>query len=152
MNLRTQRRIAAELLDCGVTRVWIDPTYADDVADAITRDDIRAAINDGKIKALRIKGASRGRTRYRLNQKRKGRRKGMGSRKGSWKARTPKKEAWMSAIRSIRTLLRQLKDTERIDRRTYREYYLKAKGGMFRSKAHVLSHLKTAGKMKEEKR
>jgi large subunit ribosomal protein L19e len=150
LNLKSQRRIAAEILDCGVTRVWIDPTYMEDVADAITRDDIRAAINDGKIRALRVRGTSRGRTRYRLNQKRKGRRKGMGSRKGSWKARTPKKEAWMSAIRSIRTMLKQLRDTERIDRRTYREYYLKAKGGMFRSKAHALSHIKTAGKLKEE--
>jgi large subunit ribosomal protein L19e len=74
----------------------------------------------------------------------------MGSRKGSWKARTPKKEAWMSTIRSIRTLLKQLRDTERIDKRTYREYYLKAKGGMFRSKAHALSHIKTEGKLKEE--
>jgi large subunit ribosomal protein L19e len=152
MNLKNQRRIAAELLDCGVNRVWIDPTYMEDVADAITRDDIRGAINDGKIKALRVRGTSRGRIRSRLAQKSKGRRKGMGSRKGTANARRPKKEAWMSTIRSIRSQLGELRDSGKITKRTYREYYLKAKGGMFKSRAHVISRIKTEGKVKTEEK
>ena len=151
MNLRTQRRIAAEILKCGINRVWIDPTYMEDIADAITRSDIRGAISDGKIKALRVRGISRGRTRYKAGQRRKGRRKGVGSRKGSAKARAPKKEIWMKTIRSIRMLLRELRDAGKIDRRTYREYYLKSKGGMFKSRAHVLSHIKSGGRLKEER-
>lgn len=150
MNLKTQRRLAAELLGCGINRVWIDPTYIEDVADAITRDDIRAAINDGKIIALRVRGISRGRIRHRQVRKKKGRRKGAGSREGTAKARNPKKEVWMKTIRSIRKLLEELRDAAKIDKRTYREYYLKAKGGMFKSRAHVLSHIKASGKLKEE--
>ena len=144
--------MAAQLLKCGVHRVWIDPTYVEDVADAITRSDVRAAISDGKIRAIRVRGTSKGRIRYKLGQKKKGRRKGVGSREGSAKARTPKKETWMKTIRSIRKLLNDLRDTGRIDKRTYREYYLKSKGGMFKSRAYVLSHIKTAGKLKEEKK
>lgn len=150
MNLRTQRRVAAEILDCGINRVWIDPTYMEDVADAITRSDIRGAISDGKIRALRIRGTSRGRIRYKAGQRKKGRRKGVGRRKGSAKARTPKKEVWMKTIRGIRRLLRELRDAGKIDKRTYRNYYLKSKGGMFKSRAHVLSHIKTGGKLKKE--
>jgi len=142
--------MAAELLGCGANRVWIDPTYMEDVADAITRDDIRAAINDGKIRKLRVQGTSRGRIRYLKAQKKKGRRKGMGSRMGTKKARNPKKEAWMRTIRAVRKQLKELRDTGRINKRTYREYYMKSKGGMFRSRAHVISHIKSSGKFKEE--
>jgi large subunit ribosomal protein L19e len=142
--------MAAELLGIGVSRVWIDPTYMEDVADAITRSDVRGAIADGKIRASRVRGTSRARIRHKLGQKKKGRRKGVGSRRGSAKARTPKKETWMKTIRSVRKVLNELKEAGKIDRRTYREYYSKSKGGMFKSRAHVLSHIKSSGKLKEE--
>ncbi len=44
--LKMQRRIAADLLKCGENRVWIDPERIDDVATAITREDIRRLIHD----------------------------------------------------------------------------------------------------------
>ena len=47
MDLKNQKRMAAEILDCGYNRVWIDPNRAEDVADAITRADIRTAIASG---------------------------------------------------------------------------------------------------------
>lgn len=49
-TLKMQRRIAAELLKCGENRVWIDPEKVDEVASAITREDIRRLIKEGVIR------------------------------------------------------------------------------------------------------
>ncbi|MDD1772666.1 MAG: 50S ribosomal protein L19e [Methanomassiliicoccales archaeon] len=150
MDLKNQKRMAAEVLKCGYNRVWIDPNRAEDVADAITRADVRTAIQSGSIRALPVRGISRGRARHRLAQKAKGRRRGQGSRKGTSGARKPKKEAWIQTIRPLRNTLRELRDEGKITRTVYREFYMKAKGGMFRSKNNLLMHLKTAGYLKEE--
>ncbi|MFA5313858.1 MAG: 50S ribosomal protein L19e [Methanomassiliicoccales archaeon] len=150
MDLKNQKRMAADILDCGFSRVWIDPNRIEDVADAITRADIRKAIDSGSIRAKPETGVSRGRARYKLAQKAKGRRRGQGSRKGAAGARTPTKKRWIQTIRPIRATLRELKETGKISRSTYRLFYRKAKGGMFRSKRQLLLHLRTQGHLKEE--
>jgi large subunit ribosomal protein L19e len=150
MDLKNQKRMAAAIMKCGQNRVWIDPNRTEDVADAITRADIRTAIQSGSIRALPVRGVSRGRARHRLAQKAKGRRRGHGSRKGTFRARKPKKEAWIQTIRPLRATLRELRDEGKITRSVYREFYLKSKGGMFRSRNNLLMHLKTEGYLKEE--
>ena len=150
MDLKNQKRMAAELLKCGENRVWIDPNRIEDIADAITRADVRTAIQSGSIRAAPVRGISRGRARHRLAQKAKGRRRGQGSRKGTFKARRPKKEAWIQTIRPLRATLRELRDEGKITRTVYREFYMKAKGGMFRSRNNLLMHLKTEGYLKGE--
>ena len=92
MDLKNQKRMAAEILKCGHTRVWLDPNRIEDVADAITRADIRTAIESGTIRALPKKGISRGRARYMAAQKAKGRRRGQGSRKGTARCPYPEEE------------------------------------------------------------
>ena len=149
MNLKNQRRIAAELLKCGVNRVWIDPNKADDASDAITRGDVRTLIASGTISAKQKRGISRGRAEYTRAQKRKGRQTGHGSRRGRKGARKPKKERWIQAIRPIRRRLKELRDTGKIDPATYRKYYLQAKGGVFKSRPHLESHMRTEGVLKE---
>lgn len=151
MNLKNQRRMAARLLRCGVNRVWIDPNRMEDVADAITRTDIQIMIDAGAIKARQRKGVSRGRTRHKKEQKKKGRGRGHGSRKGSKKARKPKKERWIQTIRPIRERLRELRDEGKIDVSTYRRFYLQAKGGAFKSKSHLETHLMSSGYLKEDR-
>jgi large subunit ribosomal protein L19e len=150
MDLKNQKRMAAEILGCGETRVWIDPNRIDDVADAITRADIRTAIESGTIRALPKTGISRGRTRHNLAQKAKGRRRGPGSRKGTSGARTPNKKRWIQTIRPLRAELKRLRDEGKITKAVYREFYMKAKGGMFRSRKNLVSHLKMQGHIKEE--
>ncbi len=150
MNLKNQRRMAASLLKCGVNRVWIDPLRMEDVADAITRTDIRIQIDAGAIKAKQKRGISRGRTRYYRGQRKKGRGRGQGSRKGTSKARKPKKERWIQTIRPIRERLRELRDEGKIDVSTYRKFYLQAKGGVFKSKSHLETHLRSGGYLKED--
>jgi len=149
MNLKNQRRVASQLLKCGENRVWIDPNRQEDAADAITRGDVRTLINSGAIVSKQKTGVSRGRTNYRKAQRRKGRRRGHGSRRGTKGARKPSKEVWMQAIRPIRRKLKELRDTGKIEPSTYREYYLKAKGGVFKSGPHLVSHLKAEGILKE---
>jgi large subunit ribosomal protein L19e len=149
MDLKNQRRMAAEILDCGENRVWIDPNRTEDLADAITRADIRTAIESGTIKALPKAGISKGRTKHNLAQRRKGRQRGPGSRKGKAGARTPTKRDWIQTIRPIRAELRQMRDSGTITKQVYREFYMKAKGGVFKSKTHLLSHLKMEGHLRE---
>lgn len=149
MNLKNQRRMASELLKCGVNRVWVDPNRSEDVSDAITRADVRILINSGTIAARQKKGVSRGRAEFEKAQKRKGRQSGHGSRRGRKGARKPSKERWMQSIRPIRRKLKELRDTGKIDPATYRTYYLKAKGGVFKSKSHLISHLKSEDILKE---
>ncbi len=149
MNLKNQRRMAAELLKCGVNRVWVDPNRSEDISDAITRADVRILINSGAIVARQKKGVSRGRAEFEKAQKRKGRQSGHGSRRGKKGARKPSKERWMQAIRPIRLKLKELRDTGKIDPATYRSYYLKAKGGVFKSRSHLISHLKSEDILKE---
>jgi large subunit ribosomal protein L19e len=143
--------MAAEILKCGENRVWIDPNRLEEVADAITREDVRSAIRAGIIRRMPVRGQSRGRIRYRASQKKKGRRRGPGSRKGASGARSPRKARWVRTIRALRGVLKELRDEGKLDRATYRKQYLRAKGGMYRSKAHLLQHLQAEGHLKEGK-
>lgn len=149
-DLRNQRRLAAAVLDCGEGRVWIDPLHADAVAEAVTRQDIRALVKKGYIKAAQKQGTSKARARALAIQKESGRRKGPGSRKGAGGARSPRKQRWIRTIRPIRDTLRTLRGEEKISPAVYRQYYRKAKGGSFRSRAHLVSHMRTDGHLGEE--
>lgn len=149
-DLRNQRRLAAVVLECGENRVWIDPLHADAVAEAVTRQDIRALVKKGYIRAAQKQGVSRGRARYLKEQKQSGRRKGPGSRKGAKGARDPRKQRWMRTIRPIRAVLKDMRENEKITPTVYRTYYRKAKGGAFRSRAHLVSHMRTDGVIGEE--
>ena len=150
-DLRNQRRMAASILKCGVNRVWMDQDRLDEIAKAVTKEDIRILINGKAITVRQIKGISNGRKKLNEKQKKKGRKRGHGSRKGAKYARLPKKERWMRTIRPIRQYLKSLRDEKQIDKTTYRKYYMKAKGGEFRSKHHLQTHLVADGIIKEVK-
>ncbi|HDI01751.1 MAG TPA: 50S ribosomal protein L19e [Candidatus Bathyarchaeota archaeon] len=137
MNLRSKRRMAAELLGVGETRIWIDPEYLDVVADAMTKDEIRRLIHEGIIRVKPEKGVSRARARRIRAQKRKGRRRGPGSRSGARHAIIPRKRLWIMRIRAIRKRLRYLRDRRAITVSVYRRLYRMAKGGAFKSVADL---------------
>lgn len=150
MNLKRQKRLASDILKCGKNRIWIDPEQIEEVGGAVTRRDIHNLINQGIIKAKQKKGISKGRIRKKKEQKLKGRQKGHGSRKGHAGARFPKKLRWIQRIRPIRQYLKELKEDKKIDTQSYRRYYRKAKGGEFKSKAHLKTHLIMDGILKEK--
>ncbi len=141
MRLVTQKRLAAAVMKVGKSRVWIDPEFIDEVSLAITKEDIRRLVDEGAIQRKPVRGVSRGRARYILGQKRKGQRKGPGSKKGKATAKFSKKERWMHKVRPMRRELRRLRDEGKITRRVYRELYLKAKGNAFRNTAHLRTYI-----------
>ena len=149
-DLRNQRRMAASIIKCGVNRVWMDQDRIDEIAKAVTKDDIRILIKGKAIRTKQEKGISHGRKKYISNQKSKGRRRNHGSRKGAKYARFPRKRRWILTIRPIRTYLKSLREKQKINKKIYRMYYLKAKGGEFRNKKHLRTHLISDGIIKEE--
>jgi large subunit ribosomal protein L19e len=151
MKLSTQKRLAADVMKVGMSRVWIDPQFEDEVSLAITREDIRRLVDEGAIQKRQKIGVSRGRARYILKQKRKGQRKGPGKKKGKHTAKLSKKDRWMMKIRPMRRELTRLRDEGRITRRVYRDLYLKAKGNAFRNTAHLRTYI-TEHKLEAKKR
>ena len=145
MQITNQKKMAAQLLKSGVNRVWVHPSFVDQVAAAVQKDDIREFIEEGWIKARPIKGTSRVRARHIATQKAKGRMKGQGKRKGSANSRNPRKQRWMKTIRSQRRTLTELRDDGTIESTQYRYYYRKAKGGSYRSIAHMRQQMNSDG-------
>jgi len=141
MNLSNQRRLAAEILDVGQNRIWIDPERVDEAETAITRDEIRKLIKDSVIKALPVKATSRGRARELAKKKRTGKRIGQGTKKGKKFSVVPRKIRWMNRIRALRKRLSEMREKRIITVNTYRSLYKKAKGGEFRSIAELERHI-----------
>lgn len=145
MKLDNQKKIAAQISKCSRKRIWLDPDRLSDIKEAITKVDIKSLIKEGVIRKRQAKGVSRVRARKILVQKRKGRQKGSGSRKGKKTARLSRKRKWINKIRAQRILLNELKDKKNISKKVYRELYIKAKGGFFRSKRHIMLFIKEHG-------
>ena len=136
-------------LKCSPKRVKLDPASSEDIKKAITKIDVKNLIKTGAIKKKAKKGVSRVRAKKLQAQKRKGRRKGHGSRKGKSTARTPKKQKWMLKIRVQRRFLKLLREKGHIIRSTYQNLYLKSKGGFFRSKRHIKLYIEEKGLAKK---
>lgn len=149
MNLKTQKRMAAKILDCGKEKVWIDPEQLEEVSKAITNADIRRLVQTKVIQKKKENQQSRSRARKILKKKREGKRKGRGSRKGSAGAATSKKELWMIRVRSLRRKIKELRNSEKIDRKNYRGLYKMINGGLFRNKAHLMLYLKEHNLLKK---
>jgi large subunit ribosomal protein L19e len=148
-DLSNQKRIAASVLKCGINRVWFDPERLTDIDGAISRDDLRALVAEGAIKARLVKGNSRGRARERIEKRAYGHRKGPGRRKGAAGAHNPSKRAWIGKIRAQRRTLREMRDEGVIERSLYRLMYRRASGGQFRSVSHLKAQVELqAGRMK----
>lgn len=136
-DLTLQRRLASEIMGCSYEKVRFDPESINDIAEAITRADVKGLIGKGIISLKYMPGSSRGRARKIQAQKKKGLRKGHGSRRGTANARADKRLDWIIRIRNIRQLLKNLRDNELITSKIYRELGQKAKGGFFRSIRHL---------------
>lgn len=141
-SLRSQRRLAAQVLKVGQNRVWINPEKIEDVETAITREEIKKLIHEGSIKPLPEKGVSRSRARILHEKKKKGLRKGPGKKSGATHAKISKKEAWMTKIRALRKRLRELKTHKIITKDTYRKLYKMASSGRLESVADLERYLK----------
>jgi large subunit ribosomal protein L19e len=145
LSLRSQRRIAAEILKVGINRVWIDPEHLEDVEIAITREEIRKLVHEGAIRPTPKVGVSRVRARILHQKKRKGLRSGSGSKSGASHAKITKKQAWMQKIRAQRRTLREWKAKRALTEGAYRQLYMVAGSGAFGSVADMERYARTHG-------
>ena len=150
-NVKIQRRIASELMKCGVNRVWVDPNSETvlTISNALTRQDIGKLIKSGTIKKRRVIGTSRRKARASHFKIKRGQRRGTGSRKGTQNARNNKKKVWINKIRSQRRYLTKLRAEGYITRRNYQILYKQAKGNSFRS-VRYLSNVIVERKLEEK--
>ena len=150
MNL--QKRLASQILGCSPKRVLFDENRLDDIKEAITKPDVKRLIGNGAIIELQKRGISRARANKRKLQKAKGRRRGHGSRKGRAGARGENsKTLWVNKVRLQRRFAAALKNSNKVDKETYKDLYRKIKGGFFRSKSHIIVYLEEKGILKGTK-
>ena len=143
MSLKSQRRLAAEIMKVGENRVWIDPERIDYVEAAITREEIKKLIHEKVVRSIPEKGISRARARVFAEKRKKGLRRGPGGKSGPARSKITKKQAWMSRIRPVRRRLRELKDSRAITESVYRKMYDMSESGVFESKAELERYIKT---------
>lgn len=139
-DLSAQKRLASEVLDVGKNKVWLDPDRQGDIAEAITREDVRELVDEGAIRAEEPSGNSRGRARERQQKRSYGHQTGAGSRRGKAGARQDPTEEWQTSIRAQRKYLRELRGDE-LTKSEYRDLYDKAGGGEFDSVADLQRYI-----------
>jgi large subunit ribosomal protein L19e len=143
VNLKGKRELVARILGIGANRVRFEPDKLDDIADSITREDLRSLVRRGTIWTTRVKGTSRGRARTKQAIRKKSG-LGPGSKKGKKTARMGKKSAYVRKIRSMRHHLKVLKDRNEINRQIYWSIYKKINGSQVRSVSHLREIVKQA--------
>jgi len=136
VNLHSKKQLVSRIVGVGVHRVRFDSDHLDDIADAITRDDIRSLITANTITIKSFTGTSRGRAKTKKAQKSK-RGATQGSKKGRKGARVGKKTVYVNKVRSLRYILRIAKDRKEITNDVFKAVYKKINGNTIRNKAHL---------------
>lgn len=137
LNLKSIRKISARVLKVGISKVWIDEAQTAKVKEAITKEDIKGLIKGRVIRKKRDAFQSRGRARLLQAQKRKGRKKGFGKRKGTQKTRMRKKQSWVKRVRALRKKLRELKKQGIVEKGSFKRFYKLIKGNYFKGKKQL---------------
>lgn len=139
MQQEKVKKMAAQILKCGVNSIWLDPEQREKVKTVMTKEDVRTLIKEKAIKKKQANSQSRGRARTLKEKRKKGRKSGKGKRKGTKKARTEKKPTWMKNVRSQRKTLKEMKkeNPEGVEKIGYRTLYKRIKGGYFKGKKYL---------------
>ena len=136
VNLKAKKRLAARVTGVGVHRIRFDTDHLDDIADAITRENIRSLITANTIRIKSFTGTSKGRAHDKKAQKNK-RGTTQGSKQGRKGARVGKKEVYVAKVRALRRLLKIAKDRKDLTNPEFWALYKKVGGNTVRNKAHL---------------
>ena len=136
VNLKAKKRLAARVTGVGVHRIRFDTDHLDDIADAITRENIRSLITANTIKIKSFTGTSKGRAHDKKAQKNK-RGTTQGSKQGRKGARVGKKAVYVAKVRALRRLLKIAKDRKDLTNPEFWALYKKVGGNTVRNKAHL---------------
>src|SRR3989338_7841036 len=150
--MNNKKRLAAKILGISPYKVRFADGSLEEVKKAITRSDIRGLIAVGKIYADHTNHQSRAHARKIAQQKRKGRQKGRGTKKGSKYSIVSRKEQWINRIRVQREFLKELREKEMLTAQSYQMLRNKSKGGYFRNKRHIKLFLTEHNLIAQEKK
>lgn len=143
VNLKAKKRLVSRITGVGVHRVKFDSDHLDDIADAITRENIRSLITANTIRLGSFTGTSRGRAQRKKEQKSKRGTK-QGSKHGRKGARVGKKQVYVKKVRSLRRLLKIAKDRKELTNPEFWLIYKKVGGNTVRDKDHLRQLMKEA--------
>ncbi|MEM3143554.1 MAG: 50S ribosomal protein L19e [Candidatus Nitrosotenuis sp.] len=136
VNLKAKKRLVSRVAGVGLSRIKFDSEKSDEIADAITRDNIRGLITAGIVTIKPAGGTSRGRSKFKKMQKKK-RGATTGSKKGRKGARVGKKEVYVKKVRALRYRLKVAKDRKEITNPEFWSLYRKVGGNTVRNIAHL---------------
>lgn len=139
ITFRLQRKLAAEVMNCGQNRVWFNPTRLEEIKGALTKEDIRNLIKDGAIKKRPVIGIKRRAGRKRERRRKKGRKRKIGRKRLVPKER---KRDYIIRIRNIRRYLKVLKKTKKIDSKQFKKLNKLAKAGIIKNKQDIMERLR----------
>ncbi|KAI4291567.1 large subunit ribosomal protein L19e [Pancytospora philotis] len=130
----TIRRLASKIFGTGLNKVWLDPNEKEKISAAQTRSQVKALIEENLIIQKPDAHNSRAKARARVIAKKKGRHMGLGKRKGTKNARCSERSIWIKKIRSMRALLKEMKNNGELVGEEYRLVKQQAKGNLFKNK------------------
>ena len=136
VNLKAKKRLVSRVTGVGIHRIRFDTDHLIDIADAITRANIRSLITANTIKIKPFTGTSKGRAHTKKAQRNK-RGTTQGSKQGRKGARVGKKEVYVAKVRSLRRLLKIAKDRKDLTNPEFWTLYKKVGGNTVRNKAHL---------------
>ncbi len=136
VNLRTKKRLVSRVTGVGMGRIRFDTEHLDDIADAITRENIRSLVTANTITLRPIGGTSHGRANIKRIQKRK-RGTTAGSKRGRQGARVGKKANHVARVRSLRRLIKIAKARKEITNADFWTLYGRIGGNLVKDKAHL---------------
>ena len=136
VNLKAKKRLVARVTGVGIHRIRFDTDHLTDIADAITRENIRSLITANTIRIKSFTGTSKGRAHTKKAQKNK-RGTTQGSKKGSKGSRVGKKTVYVAKVRALRRLLKIAKDRKDLTNPEFWALYKRVGGNTVRNKAHL---------------
>jgi large subunit ribosomal protein L19e len=140
VDLSNKKRMVAEMLGVGKSRVRLDPEANEQLQDAITRESIRGWLSAQLIWVEPKKGNSRGRVRAR-KEKKKRRGEGQGSKKGAKGSRVGKKRIWVAQVRMLRRILKVKRDRGEITNQNFKSLYRQIKGAQIKTRKRLEEEL-----------
>lgn len=125
-TLKTQRRLASQILNVGKSRVLFDPDRINDIKEALTKADIRDLISEGVIKKEQVK--------ERKNFKKENGRRGIGKIK---KYVIRRKREYVRKIRKLRRYLKAMLEKRAITKQEFYKLRKYSKDGHFKDRKHL---------------